>query len=146
MMLPHDFKEFLQSLNDHGVEYLLIGGYAVAYHGYVRNTADIDVWIAGSANNVSAVITALHAFGFPADAMTAQALSDPRNIIRMGIAPLRIEVFTAIPGVDFQTCYPQRVEATIDGIRVPIIDLANLKVNKAASGRPKDLADLHNLP
>jgi hypothetical protein len=92
------------------------------------------------------VLTALHAFGFPADTNTAQALSDPRNIIRMGIAPLRIEVFTAIPGVDFQTCYPQRVEAMIDGIRVPIIDLANLKVNKAASGRQKDLADLQNLP
>jgi predicted nucleotidyltransferase len=146
MILPQDFKEFLQSLNDHSIKYLLIGGYAVAYHGYIRNTADIDVWIAGSPDNIQSIIVALQVFGFPADDRTAQALSDPRNIIRMGNAPLRIEVFTAIPGVDFPTCYAQRIEAEIDGIRVPIIDLANLKLNKAASGRQKDLADLQNLP
>ena len=90
-------------------------------------------------------ITALQQFGFPADDNTAKALTDPRNIIRMGIAPLRIEVFTTIPGVDFQTCYAQRVEAVIDAIRVPIIDLASLKANKLASARQKDLAELQYL-
>jgi predicted nucleotidyltransferase len=146
MILPLDFKEFLQSLNDHRVEYLLIGGYAVAYHGYTRNTADIDVWINSTPSNIQAIVKALQAFGFPADDRTAQLLSESRNIIRMGVAPLRIEVFTAIPGVDFHTCYLRRVDTVIDGLPVPVIDLDSLKINKAASGRQKDLADLENLP
>ncbi|HEX9370367.1 MAG TPA: DUF6036 family nucleotidyltransferase [Roseiflexaceae bacterium] len=144
--LPQDFSEFLQSLNDQQVRYLLIGGYAVAYHGYPRSTADMDVWIAAEPANVQAVIAAIQAFGFPTQTIDPQTLLQPNNILRLGVAPMRIEVFTSIPGVDFDICYPRRVETVIGGVLVPVIDLADLKQNKLASGRAKDLADLQNLP
>jgi hypothetical protein len=144
--LPQDFSEFLQSLNDHQVRYLLVGGYAVAYHGYPRSTADMDVWVAMQLANVQAVLAAIQAFGFPTQAIDPQTLLQPNNILRLGVAPLRIEVFSSIPGVDFDTCYARRVETIMAGVRVPVIDLGDLKQNKLASGRPKDLNDLQNLP
>ena len=144
--LPQDFSEFLQSLNDQQVKYLLIGGYAVAYHGYPRSTADMDVWIAMEPANVQAVLAAIQAVGFPTETVDPQTLLQPNNILRLGVAPLRIEVFSSIPGVDFDTCYARRVETTMAGVLVPVIDLADLKQNKLASSRPKDLDDLQNLP
>lgn len=104
ILLPPDFKEFLQLLNDHQVEYLLLGGYAVGYHGYPRATGD------------------------------------------MGNPPLRIEVLTSASGVEFSACYAKRILEIIDGVEVPIIALDDLKQNKQASGRLKDLNDLANLP
>ncbi|HJZ46189.1 MAG TPA: DUF6036 family nucleotidyltransferase [Roseiflexaceae bacterium] len=144
--LPQDFSEFLQSLNEQQVRYLLIGGYAVAYHGYPRSTADMDIWIDMEATNAQAVLAAIQAFGFPTQAIDPQTLLQPNNILRLGVAPLRIEVFSSIPGVDFDTCYARRVETTIDGVLIPVINLADLKQNKIASGRPKDMDDLQNLP
>jgi len=144
--LPQDFSEFLQSLNDQQVKYLLIGGYAVAYHGYPRSTADMDVWIEMEPTNVQAALAAIQAFGFPTHAIDPQTLLQPNNILRLGVAPLRIEVFSSIPGVDFETCYARRIETIMGGVLVPVIDLADLKQNKLASGRPKDMNDLQNLP
>src|SRR5262245_25744343 len=144
--LPQDFSEFLQSLNDHQVRYLLVGGYAVAYHGYPRSTADMDVWVAMELTNMQAMLAAIQAFGFPTQAIDPQTLLAPNNILRLGVAPLRIEVFSSIPGVDFDTCYARRVETVMAGVQVPVIDLSDLKQNKLASGRPKDINDLQNLP
>ncbi|NJO08202.1 MAG: nucleotidyltransferase family protein [Chloroflexaceae bacterium] len=146
ILLPPDFKEFLQLLNDHQVEYLLLGGYAVGYHGYPRATGDMDIWIAMHADNAERVVAALHAFGFAAPSVTPDLFLEANKIIRMGNPPLRIEVLTSASGVEFAACYAKRTIAIIDGVEVPIIALDDLKQNKQASGRLKDLSDLANLP
>ena len=143
--LPPDFKEFLQLLNDHQLEYLLIGGYAVAYHGYPRATGDIDIWVAINPATAAKLVLVLRAFGFGSSGATAETVLQPNKIIRMGNPPLRIEILTTISGVDFRTAYAQHVEEVIDEVRVTIISLADLKQNKQASGRLKDLNDLANL-
>ena len=144
-LLP-DLKEFLKLLNEHRVEYLLIGGYAVSYHGYPRSTADIDIWIATNEQNAGQIIAALEAFGFGGTGMTPDLFLQPDQITRMGNPPHRIEILTTISGLDFSEAYAQRVVDVIDDIPVSLISLEHLKINKRASGRAKDLADLENLP
>jgi predicted nucleotidyltransferase len=146
ILLPPDFKEFLQLLNDHQVEYLLIGGYAVGYHGYPRATGDMDIWVAVNPSNAANIVAALNDFGFGNTNLTPDLLLEEQKIIRMGNPPLRIELLTSVSGVDFATCYGRRIIETIDGITVPIIALDDLKTNKQASARRKDLNDLDNLP
>jgi predicted nucleotidyltransferase len=144
--LPLDFKEFLRLLNEKGVEYLLIGGYAVGYYGYPRATNDIDVWIAIAPNNAERVVAALREFGFDTPDLSVGLFLAPNKIVRMGMPPMRIEISTGISGVDFGECYNERVTAEIDGIIVNVISLRHLRINKRASGRYKDLNDLDNLP
>jgi len=146
ILLPPDFKEFLQLLNDHQVDYLLIGGYAVGYHGYPRATGDMDIWIAIHPDNAQKLVSVLAAFGFGAAGIAVDLFLQPNNVIRMGNPPLRLEILTTISGVEFADAYAQRVTDIIDGVRVNIINLSQLKVNKRASGRLKDLSDLENLP
>jgi hypothetical protein len=146
MSLTKDFKEFLQCLNGHGVEYLVIGGHAVAFHGYPRATADLDVWVALDPSNASRLVAALKDFGFDVPDLSPDLFLSSNRIVRMGIAPNRIEIQTGIDGVEFSDCYPARVAAQLDGIAVEFISLADLKRNKQASGRNKDLADLDDLP
>ena len=144
--LPPDFKEFLQLLSAHHVEYLLIGGYAVAYHGYPRATADMDVWIALHPQNAEKVVAALKAFGFDLPELSPALFLKEGQIIRMGVPPLRIEIATSISGVRFDECYSARVIDILDEVEVNVISLPHLKVNKKAAGRHKDLDDLENLP
>ena len=142
--IPPDFKEFLKLLAAHRARFLLIGGYAVNAFGYVRNTVDMDIWVAGDAVNVERVMSAIRAFGF-ADA-TADLLHEPDAMIRMGVPPLRIEVLKSISGVEFEDCWPRRVFVHDEELDVPMISLADLRRNKQASGRTKDLVDLEELP
>lgn len=144
--LPPDFKEFLKLLNAHQVEYLLIGGYAVAYHGYPRATADMDIWIATHAQNTTKIIAALKEFGFDLPELSTELFQKEGQIIRMGVPPVRIEIATTISGVGFEECFAARVVDELDGVEVNIIDLAHLKINKKAAGRHKDLDDIENLP
>ena len=144
--LTKDFSEFLQCLNARGVEFLVIGGHAVAFYGYPRATADLDVWIAVNPTNASLLTAALQDFGFGVPELSSELFLKKDRIIRMGVAPNRIEIQTGIDGVDFSDCYPRRVTAQLDGVPVSFISLKDLKANKAASGRNKDLADLDNLP
>ena len=144
--LPPDFKEFLKLLNATQVEYLLIGGYAVAYHGYPRATGDMDIWIATHPENTRKVVEVLKEFGFDQPDLTPQLFQQKDRIIRMGMPPVRIEIATGISGVSFGDCYAARVVDLMDGIAVSLIDLAHLKINKRAAGRHKDLDDLDNLP
>ena len=130
--LPQDFKDFLKLLDAEGVEYLLIGGYAVAYHGYPRATEDIDIWIASSSQNAQRIIRALKQFGFDVPELAQDLFLKPESIVRMGVPPLRIELSTTISGVDFAECYQARVTEAIDGISVSIINLPDLKKNKQA--------------
>jgi hypothetical protein len=144
--LPPDFKEFLQLLNEHDVRYLLIGGYAVGYHGYPRATVDMDIWVALQPDNARRVVSALQAFGFGLPELTEDLFLLPDKIIRMGVPPLRLEILTSISGVEFEECFNNRVVDMIDGVEVNLIGLDHLKQNKQASGRYKDLSDLDNLP
>ena len=146
IQLPPDFKEFLKLLNKHKVEYILVGGYAVGYHGYPRATADMDIWIDINPINAKKIVKVLNEFGFDAPELTTDLFLEENKVIRMGVPPVRLEIITSISGVDFNSCYQQRNIGKIDGIDVNIIDLDNLRKNKKASGRYKDLNDLENLP
>jgi len=144
--LAQDFKEFLNLLRANQVEYLLIGAYAVGYHGYPRATQDLDVWIASNPENATRLVATLHEFGFGMAEVTPEFVLRPNNIIRMGEEPVRIEILNWASGVDFDECYRERVVDEIDGVEVSLIGLRQLKKNKKASGRFKDLADLEKLP
>lgn len=144
--LPQDFKEFLSLLGSHGVEYLLIGGYAVGYHGYPRATGDMDIWIAVDPENAQRVVDTLREFGFNMPELAPELFLQAHAMVRMGNVPLRIEILTSISGVSFDECYRDRVIDTLDGVEVSIISLAHLKANKQASGRYKYLMDLEALP
>lgn len=145
-LLTDDFREFSRLLNANRVEYLLVGGYAVGLHGYPRATVDLDVWVGATPGNAQRVLASLREFGFDLPALESRLFTDPRSIVRLGVAPFRIEVMTSIDGVEFEACRARAVEFEVDDVRVPVISLADLKVNKRAAGRHKDLADLENLP
>jgi predicted nucleotidyltransferase len=142
-----DFREFLKSLNSQGVEYLVIGGYAVIYYGYRRTTDDLDVWIATSPQNAERVSRVLQQFGGfrPSRVKPSMFLEAPKTFI-FGREPVRIDILTGPSGVDFGACFARRTIVEWDGIKVPLISFQDLKQNKEASGRAKDLADLENLP
>lgn len=144
--LPPDFKEFFRWLNFHEVEYLLVGGYAVGYHGYPRATMDIDVWIASTSENAQKVVAALESFGFGSEVLQAKLFLQEDKIFRMGLPPMRIEILTSISGVEFGEAYAERIEDELDGVAVNLINLHYLKANKKAAARAKDLADLEELP
>jgi len=142
--LPPDFKEFLRLLKAHGVEYLVIGGYAVGYHGYARATQDLDVWIGPA--NPERMVAALRAFGFGVPELSSDLFLRERSVVRMGVAPMRIAVLTTISGLRFEECYPHRITDILDGVEVSLISLPHLKANKRASGRHRDLDDVEHLP
>jgi hypothetical protein len=139
--LPPDFKELLRLLNSRQAEYLVVGGYAVAYHGYPGATADLDIWIANDTDNAKKVCGAVREFGFTQADENLFTL--PNKVVRMGNPPLRVEILTTISGVTFSACYPSKIVDNVDGVDVN--SLAQLKANKRASGRHKDLADLEQL-
>ena len=144
--LTPEFREFLECLNRAGVEYLLMGGYAVNYHGHHRFTADIDFWIAVSEENFARLLVAVrHFFGDDLVGLDMNFLKNNESLY-IGRVPDKIEVFQNASGLDFNQAYPRRIETTLEGVPVKIISLADLRANKRASARHKDLADLENLP
>ena len=146
ILLPRDFKEFLQLLNENQVEYLLVGGYAVGYYGYPRATGDMDLWVASTQENAARLVRSLLAFGFSPASVAPELFLESDRIVRMGVPPMRIEMLTDLSGVEFFDCLSRRQMAVIDGMEVPLISLDDLKANKKAAGRLKDLSDLENLP
>jgi predicted nucleotidyltransferase len=145
MVLNQDFKEFIKSLNNNRVRYLVIGGYAVAFHGHPRYTKDIDIWIECSLDNAQNVIAALQEFGFASLGLQPSDFVEAGQIIQLGYPPNRIDILTSLKGVNFGACYENRVVVEIDDLAVNFIDLENLKQNKKSTGRLQDLADLENL-
>ena len=146
LQLPDDFKEFLKLLNSHGVEYLLIGGYAVGCHGYPRATGDLDIWIAIDPQNADRLVAVFREFGFAVSGLNRDLFLEPGSMVRIGNPPIRIEIITDISGAEFENCYPNRVRMELDGIPIDVINMDDLRSNKRASGRPKDMDDLKNLP
>ena len=145
MTLSKDFKEFLQSLNNNHVRYLIVGGYAVAAHGHPRYTKDIDIWLWLDSQNAADMIKALEDFGFGSLNLTPTDFLEPDTVVQLGYPPSRIDILTSLSGVEFEECYTSHIEIKIDGLTIPFIDLENLKRNKRASGRLQDLADVENL-
>jgi predicted nucleotidyltransferase len=144
--LPQDFADFLKLLNSHGVEFLLIGGYAVGIHGYPRGTADLDVWVSTAQGNAARIVSALKDFGFETPELSAALFQQPDKVVRMGVPPIRIDILTSIAGVTFEDCYRRREVVSVGDLQVPVISLPDLKVNKLATGRNQDRADVDHLP
>ncbi len=139
-LLP-DYKEFLRLLTAHRVEYLLIGDYAVGYHGHPPSTVDLGVWVGASHENASRLLQVLTEFGFGDPSLTPEDLVKERQIIRMGVPPVRIEVLSSISGGEFDNCYRRRIIDTLDGVEVNIISLEHLEQTKRAIGRLRDCRD-----
>jgi hypothetical protein len=127
------------------VRYLVVGGYAVALHGYPRYTKDLDIWIERAPENAKRLVSAIIGFGFSSLGITESDFLDVDQIIQLGYPPSRIDLITDLPGVDFEQCYASKVQVNLDGTLVNFIDSGSLKQNKKASGRYQDLADLENL-
>ncbi len=143
--LHPDFKDFLKLLNCHKVRYLLVGGYAVGYYGYPRATGDMDIWIEVSEDNAAKMNAVMKAFGFGDAELNPSLFLEKDKVVRMGIPPVRLEVLTGVSGVTFGACFSHRQEVVLGNVKVNFISLDDLKKNKKASGRHKDLEDLEHL-
>ena len=141
MDLPPDFRELLEELARDAVEFLVIGGYAVAFHGRPRATKDIDILLEGSRENLDRAARAVARFGAPQQTVASiQAMKDT-EIVFMGQPPLRVDFLRSIDGVEVADLFAEAVEATVDGIGIKVISLGHLIANKRAAGRPQDLVD-----
>ena len=145
IQLPTDFQDFLKLLNRHNVRYVIVGGYAVGIHGYIRPTHDLDVFVEMSPHNAAALVNVFCEFGFQDAGVDEELFLTKGTIVRAGGEVLRVEVFNDISGVTFEECLAGSVEETITGIPIRIIGLPQLLVNKLKSGRPKDLIDYEYL-
>jgi len=143
--IPKDSREFIELLNSAGVEYVVVGGHAVGYHGYPRYTGDIDFLVRPTPEDSARLVKVLVTFGFGASENLTDTLVSPDQIIQLGIPPNRIDLLTSISGIDFEEASRGAKTATLDGVPVRLIGLAALLKNKRASGRAKDLADIEEL-
>jgi len=145
MVLDQDFREFIELLNKNEVRYLVVGGYAVGFHGYPRYTKDLDVWVDVDLENAKKIKRSLDEFGFNESGLTESDFLTPYQFIQLGYPPVRIYIATGCEGVEFDTCFQRKETIEIDGLEIKFIDIENLIVNKKALARPQDLADISNL-
>jgi Nucleotidyl transferase of unknown function (DUF2204) len=145
MPLPRDWREFIESLNSHGVEYLVVGAVALAHYGHPRYTGDLDVWVRNSPENAERVEKALQQFGLASLGLKAADFTASYRVIQLGVPPNRIDVLTAITGVSFEEAWPQRAQAEVEGTAVNFIGREALIRNKRLAGRTQDKADLEAL-
>lgn len=144
-MFSQDFKEFIELLINHKVEYLVVGGYAVGIHGYPRYTGDLDIWLNSTEENAESIVKAVDEFGFSSSGLTKADFTTSGNVIQLGYPPLRIDLLTEIDGVSFKECFKNRKEVSVDGLLVNFIGYNDLLKNKKKSGRNRDLDDIENL-
>ncbi len=144
--IPRDFRDLIALLNERSVKYLVVGGYAVMFHGYPRATHDIDFFVELSQNNANALMQVLNDFGFSTKGLSPDFFTDKGQAVWFGREPHKVEILNDISGVSFAECYQNRVRANIGGLEINFISLPDLIANKKASGRNKDLADLDYLP
>jgi hypothetical protein len=140
-----DFKELLLAFNAHDVEYLIVGAHALAAHGHVRATKDMDVWVRPERSNAHKVLKALSDFGAPLNDLTVDDLSRKETVFQIGVPPLRIDVITDIDGVEFAEAWPERVETAFGGVPTFVISRHHLITNKKTTARLQDLADVQQL-
>ena len=145
MNLQKDLREFVELLNELDVHFVVVGAFAVAYHGYARYTADIDLFVDNSEENAERLLKAINQFGFGSVGLTKEDFQQNDQVVQLGVAPNRLDLMTHISGVTFADAWDSREFGDIGGLRVPFISREILKRNKAASGRMQDLADLEHL-
>ena len=146
MNLNQDFQEFVELFVAHEVEFLIVGGYALAAHGHPRYTKDLDVWVWIGTENSERIIAAIEAFGFGDLGLTATDFQDPEVMVQLGHEPQRIDILTFASGLNFSDAYKNRVYIPIGNVQVPFISVDDLRTNKLATGRPRDIADVADLP
>jgi hypothetical protein len=137
-----DFKDLFVELNAHGVEFLIVGAHALAAHGHVRATKDLDVWVRPDRQNAPRVMRALSAFGAPTEGVTENDFGEPGITFQIGVEPVRIDIITAVDGLTFEPAWQNRVASEYGGEPVFVVSREDLIKNKRASGRPQDLADV----
>lgn len=145
MRLSRGFRELLECFARHEVRFLIVGGWALAAHGHPRMTKDLDIWVLADSANADAVIEALEDFGFGDLDLTAEDFLESDMVVQLGYPPNRVDLLTSPDGVDFESCWADRLDVTMDGLDVPFIGLEGLKQNKRSSGRPQDLVDIQIL-
>jgi len=144
-MLNPYFKEFVRSLNDNSVRYLIVGGYAVAFHGHPRYTKDLDVWVDLNRENAANLVRALEQFGFGSLGLQVNDFLVPDQVVLLGYPPNRIDILLSLKGIDFESSYASKIRVPVEDVMVDFIDLDSLKKNKRATGRLQDLADVESL-
>lgn len=141
-----DFRDFIEALNNHNVDYILVGGYSVIIYGYSRTTGDMDIWVKQTPRNYQKIVKAFNSFGMPTFDMTeSNFLGLEMDVFRFGSPPVRIDLMTKVLGMDFEKTYENVSQYKDDGLIVNVIHINDLKKAKLASGRNKDLNDLENL-
>jgi hypothetical protein len=145
MIIHKDFEELFHILNARSVDYVIVGGYAVAFHGYVRATKDIDVLFRNTPGNIENLIGALSDFGLTGEHIKRPLFSEAGSIIRLGVSPVMLELINAVSGLTFDQIWECRVKGLYGDASVFYISREHLLVNKRASGRPRDLLDIEEL-
>ena len=145
MRLSRDFHELLECFERNDVRYLIIGGWALAAHGVPRMTKDLDVWVWPEGSNARKVVAALVEFGFGGLELTEADFIEPDTVVQLGYPPNRVDILTTPSGVDFETCWADRVDVDLGELVVHFIGREDLKANKRAVGRLQDLADIESL-
>ncbi len=141
-MLNQDFRDMLSCLKGAGVDFIIVGAYALAAHGFPRATGDIDIWVRNSPDNADKIMTALAEFGAPLASLSEQDFTAPDMVVQIGVQPCRIDIMTGIDGIEFSEAWESKVAITVDGLDVYIPSKADLLKNKIASGRDKDQGDI----
>ncbi len=141
-MLNPDFRDMLSCLKNEGVDFIVVGAYALASHGLIRATGDIDVWLSISPDNANKVLRALARFGAPTSGLSEKDFTTPDTIIQLGVEPRRIDLITGIDGVEFDEAARRKVRVDVDGVEVFVLSKEDLLKNKLAAGRDKDRGDI----
>jgi hypothetical protein len=140
-----DFRELLALFNAHHVDYLIVGGYALAFHGVPRFTGDLDIFVRADAGNAQRIVAALAAFGFASAGLASSDFDRPDQVVQLGVPPVRIDLITSISGVSWDAAWAGRIEGRYGDVPAPYIGREQFVANKRATGRTKDLADLEGL-
>ena len=140
-----DFRDLLAAFNACAVEYIVVGAHALAAHGFVRATKDLDLWVKPTRENAARTLRALAEFGAPLHDLSVEDLSSPGLIFQIGVPPVRIDIVTAIDGVEFDPAWRGRIEANLGNLAVPVLSRRDLILNKRTVGRLQDLADVQRL-
>ena len=145
MALQPDYKDILAAFDEHAVEYLVVGGYAVGFHGRPRFTKDLDLWVRPNVENLRRVHRALVEFGAPDAVLNQLDAASLDDVLWMGVPPVRIDIVKGVPGGDFERAFRARITTDWDGVRVHVVSRQDLITLKRASGRPQDLLDAEAL-
>lgn len=145
MDLNHDFRDMLKCLNARNVEYVVVGSFALAFHGRPRATGDIDLWVRPSASNAERIMSALADFGMALPGLSSEDFHQPDRVVQLGYPPMRIDLVTSITGVSWEAAAAGAVSTEMGGVPVRVLGLREFVANKKAVGRPKDLGDIDGL-